>query len=74
MSELTDSLVTAFSQDVCFEGVSRKGNYEPCDLTAVAVRLDGEGHPYPVCSNHVRHPMASMHLIKVALDASKESQ
>lgn len=72
MSELTAAIVQAFQQDVCFEEVSRRDHLEPCDLTAVAVRLDPDnGEPYPVCSRHTRKPLVSMHAINVALDAEE---
>jgi hypothetical protein len=32
----------------CHEEVTRRGEWEPCDLPAVALRID-EGEPYPVC-------------------------
>jgi hypothetical protein len=42
----------------CHEGVTRKGEFEPCDKPAVAVRIDPqEGGPYPVCAYHARADM-----------------
>jgi len=42
----------------CTEGVTRRGIFEPCDLPAVAVRIDPEfDEPYPVCKRHVRGNM-----------------
>jgi hypothetical protein len=39
----------------CHEAVSRDGYSEPCDKTAVALRIDPtEGSPYPVCAHHSR--------------------
>ncbi|HEU5223453.1 MAG TPA: hypothetical protein VFU07_07205 [Candidatus Lumbricidophila sp.] len=39
----------------CHEEVSRKGQLEPCDKVAVAMRYDmRDGHPYPVCAFHTR--------------------
>src|SRR6266542_6121291 len=44
---------------VCEEGVTRKGEYEPCDKPAVAERWPGESDEwpsewYPVCPYHTR--------------------
>ncbi|MGW8430918.1 hypothetical protein ACWGJ9_07310 [Curtobacterium citreum] len=48
--------------DSCSEGVTRQGMYEPCEATAVAVRLDPEEHtPYPVCARHARGEMVPLH-------------
>lgn len=45
----------------CYEGVTRRGWFEPCDLPAVAVRIDPEGEgPYPVCKRHVRGEMVDL--------------
>jgi len=44
---------------VCHEEVTRRGQYEPCDREAVAMRDDPEG-PYPVCARHVWGPMVSL--------------
>jgi hypothetical protein len=41
----------------CHEGVTRGGEFQPCDRPAVAMRLDPtEGTPYPVCVKHTRGP------------------
>lgn len=43
-----------FSGRCCAE-VSRKGESQPCDKTAVAVTIDSEdGHWWPVCPHHSR--------------------
>ena len=42
---------------LCCEGVDRKGEYQPCDKPAVAMRLerhDSPPTPYPVCVAHCR--------------------
>jgi hypothetical protein len=45
----------------CHEDVTRKGMSQPCDKTAVAVRIDEEdGDPYPVCAYHARGEMISL--------------
>lgn len=47
--------------ETCAEGVSRKGEYEPCDKTAVALRMDPEeSEPYPVCAYHARGDMVPL--------------
>ena len=39
----------------CHEEVARGDELEPCDKTAVALRVDPqEGEPYPVCAHHAR--------------------
>lgn len=40
---------------LCSEDVTRKGESQPCEKPAVALRVDpNEGTPYPVCSYHSR--------------------
>ncbi|OCB45569.1 hypothetical protein A5721_16380 [Mycobacterium vulneris] len=46
---------------VCHEEVSRDGQSQPCDRTAVAIRIDPEDDsPYPVCAHHTRAQMVSL--------------
>jgi hypothetical protein len=46
---------------LCWEHVTRKGVAQPCDKTAVAVRIDPEDRgPYPVCAYHSRGEMVSL--------------
>jgi hypothetical protein len=46
---------------LCHEDVTRKGVSQPCDKTAVAVRIDPEdGSPYSVCAYHTRGEMVSL--------------
>jgi hypothetical protein len=41
--------------DTCHEAVTRQGNFEPCERTAVALRIDYETNTaYPVCKHHAR--------------------
>ena len=41
----------------CPEGVTRMGEYQPCDKPAVGWRIDPEhGGTYPVCKRHHREP------------------
>jgi hypothetical protein len=44
----------------CHEEVTRRGELEPCDKAAVAMRLDVEGLAYPVCIYHTRAPMVPL--------------
>ncbi len=45
----------------CAEGVTRRGEYQPCGKTAVALRYDPEtGDPYPVCAYHARSDMVPL--------------
>lgn len=69
MSAFTRAIVRAFQQNVCSEGVIRSGMYEPCDLPAIAIRLDPEEEePYPVCKKHTRGMMVAMSVIILALE------
>jgi hypothetical protein len=57
MSDINDELRRIMAYGKCHEGVSRNGNYEPCDKTAVAVRVDDPDEDedfYPVCIRHTR--------------------
>jgi redox-regulated HSP33 family molecular chaperone len=48
----------------CHEEVTRKGELEPCDSTAVALRIDPhESEPYPVCARHARGDMVSLEAV-----------
>lgn len=46
----------------CSEGVTRQGEYQPCEKVAVAIRRDPEDDDdyYPVCSYHARGRMMSL--------------
>lgn len=45
----------------CTEGVSRRGEYQPCDKPAVAWRIDLEYlTEYPVCKHHTRGDMVPL--------------
>ena len=45
----------------CHEEVSRGGELQPCEKTAVALRIDPtEGGPYPVCAYHARAEMVPL--------------
>lgn len=60
--------------DTCHEGVTRRGEYQPCGKVAVAMHTDLEtGDPYPVCSYHARGGMVPLvdvlaHNRRVVLD------
>lgn len=43
----------------CCEEVTRRGELQPCDKTAVAVRRDADGD-YPVCAYHSRGSMVPL--------------
>lgn len=48
----------------CHEDVTRRGDSEPCDKPAVALRIDPEeGEPYPVCARHARADMVTLEQI-----------
>lgn len=64
---MSDSLRAA-SYPTCSEGVTRRGEYQPCDKTTVAVRYDPEdGSPYPVCAYHARADMVPLAKIMEAV-------
>lgn len=45
----------------CHEEVSRRGEAEPCDKPAAALRMDPQGgEPYPVCGHHSRAVMVPL--------------
>lgn len=45
----------------CTEGVIRAGEYQPCEKTAVAVRIDPqEGSRYSACAYHARGDMVPL--------------
>lgn len=49
----------------CHEGVTRRGEFGPCEKPAVGFRLDPEeGHPYPVCAYHSRANMVSLSAVE----------
>ena len=58
-----DCIITALPLGYeCAEEVVRRGMIEPCDLPAVAVRInpDYTGMVYPVCKRHVRGAMVPL--------------
>lgn len=56
-----NALLRAALYPNCTEGVSRKGRFQPCGSTTVAVRYDPEtGDPYPVCAHHARADMVPL--------------
>jgi len=56
----------------CHEGITRRGVFQPCDLPAVAMRIDPDDATscYPVCKRHVRGPMVP--LATIAGDVAEE--
>ena len=47
--------------ELCSEGVTRRGEFQPCDKPAVALRIDPtEGQPYAVCAYHCRADMVPL--------------
>jgi hypothetical protein len=59
---MTDLAFARKFPDVCCEGVTRHGEFQPCDRVAVAVRVDLEngGSGYPVCAYHARGDMVPL--------------
>lgn len=59
----------------CHEEVTRKGELEPCEKPAVAMRIDpNEGTPYPVCVKHTRADMVSLQGLRAAIAQEIETQ
>ena len=55
------SVKAALRWSECHEDVARGGESQPCDKTAVALRIDPtEGNPYPVCAYHARAEMVPL--------------
>ena len=54
----------------CHEEVTRRGEVEPCEKTAVALRMDPEeSEPYPVCARHARAEMVPLEdVVRFMLD------
>jgi hypothetical protein len=48
---MTDLKLVATFPNTCDHEVSRKGESQPCEKPAVAVRIHA-GEPYPVCAYH----------------------
>lgn len=60
MSAIDLSSIRKFP-DSCTEGVTRRGEFQPCEKPAVAVRIDPEeGNGYPVCVHHTRADMVPL--------------
>lgn len=59
--------------DVCTEGVTRKGEFQPCNKPAVAIRFEPTDHDdaYPVCANHARGEMVTLPQLLVMLGNSQ---
>lgn len=62
----------------CHEGVSRNGEFQPCDKPAVAERWDERAEfPgwYPVCPYHTRGKCRPLMIVRAALESElRESQ
>lgn len=58
----------------CHEEVTRRGVMQPCDLTAVAMRIDPDDATacYPVCKRHVRGAMVP--LVTVYGDSKEDAR
>jgi hypothetical protein len=59
----------------CDEAVVRRGEEQPCEKPAVAMRWDTRDYPpspYPVCARHSRAPMVTLaDLLDAASGAAK---
>ena len=56
-----EDLAHAAHQRECHEEVTRRDEAQPCELPAVAVRIDEHFNlPYPVCKRHTRGPMVPL--------------
>ena len=53
--------------ETCNEAVIRKGELEPCDNYAIAMRYDRDNHDiYPVCVKHCYGDMIPLNELKAA--------
>lgn len=61
MKATAGELARIMEYGLCHEDVTRGGESQPCDKTAVAVRIDPEDDgPYPVCAYHARAEMVPL--------------
>ena len=72
MSDVGAERLAKILTQECHEAVSRRGEYEPCDKPAVALRYDDTfGTWYPVCPRHTRGDCRPLHkdvLLRVVSD------
>ena len=62
-----------FRASVCDEGVTRRGEYQPCEKVAVAIRHDPEdGGFYPVCAYHAHADMVPLVEVLAAREGSPD--
>lgn len=67
--ELARAIRDAAKYGECHEEVTRRGESEPCDRTAVALRYDPTfGGPYPVCARHARGHMVLLADVVAAVE------
>lgn len=57
---MTDLINVRRFPETCDREVERGGYVVPCEKPAVAVRLDDEGHAYPVCKHHTAGDMVPL--------------
>lgn len=64
------------AEQECHEEVSRRGELQPCDKVAVAMRFDPTfGDPYPVCAFHARGAnMMSLSAVEAAVRADMQRE
>lgn len=65
--ELCLDVWQAMQHRECHEEVTRKGELQPCDKPAVAVRRDAGGEPYPVCVYHCHGGMVPLWQLRRAM-------
>lgn len=59
----------------CHEETTRRGEAQPCDKPAVAMRLDSrDGEPYPVCAYHACGHMLTLAELKARLDDERSDR
>jgi hypothetical protein len=63
---LTAALPTGCHEAVVPEWAD--GEEMPCEAAVVGYRY-GEGEPYPVCEDHMRAPMATLHVALLGADS-----
>jgi hypothetical protein len=62
------------AEQECHEEVSRRGELQPCNRVAVAMRIDPTfGDPYPVCAFHARGSnMMSLSAVEASVRADMQ--
>lgn len=70
-TEVREAWDRAVRWGTCDAGVTRDGEFQPCEKPAVALRIyDGDEHEpcvYPVCKHHTTHRLVTARVLHDAL-------